>query len=52
MAHVVALGVEGGHVPALAPVGQRVGLDSAVRELVLVLLVVLQLDHAVLDDRR
>ncbi len=46
VAHAVALGVEAGDVPALASVGQRVRLDPARRELVLVLLVVVELDHA------
>ena len=51
MAHTVALGVKRGHVPALATVGQRIWLDRSQRQLILVLLVVLELDHPAFDDR-
>ena len=48
---VVARGVEGGDVPALAAVDQRVRLDLPRRELVLVLLVVLERQQPALGDR-
>ena len=51
MAHRALRGVERGDVPALAAVRQRVGLDAALHDLVLVLLVVLELDDPPLDDR-
>src|SRR6185503_13835813 len=48
----VALGwVVAEHVPALSPVDQRVRLDRALGELVLVLLVVLDRQQARVDDR-
>src|ERR1039458_9217259 len=49
--HRVALGIKRRDVPALAPVRQRVGLDPALDDLVLVLLVVLELDNPPLHDR-
>src|SRR2546427_123319 len=50
VAHAVARRVEGRHVPALAPVHQRVGLHAALGQLVLVLLVVLHLEQPVARD--
>ena len=51
VAHVVLGRVEAGHVPALAPVDERVGLHRALGELVLVGLVVLQAQQVAGDDR-
>src|SRR6202044_1545590 len=50
VAHGGLVGIVGPHIPALAPVDQRVGLDAARGVLVLVLLVIVELDeHAVGD---
>src|SRR4051812_5452599 len=50
VAQRVALRVERGDVPALAPVDELVGLDAALGELVLVGLVVVELDQAAAGD--
>ena len=51
MADVLAPAVVGGDVPALRSVGEAVGLDLALGELVLVLLVVVDREHAAALDR-
>ena len=51
MADAILVEVEALDVPALATVLEPVGLDRALRELVLVLLVVLDLEHAAVGDR-
>src|SRR5579863_637655 len=51
MADVLALGIVGRDIPALAAVDQRVGLDLALGVLVLVLLVVVELEEDVSLDR-
>src|SRR5205085_8177243 len=47
---VVSRGVEAGHVPALAPVDEGVRFHGPGRELVLVLLVVLEREHPAPGD--
>src|ERR1044072_6842811 len=51
VAHVAAVGVKAGDVPALAAVDERVRLDDPRRELVLVGLVVVQAQQPALHDR-